>query len=207
MKDKEQRKITKERRQALPYSQESAVGAACRRIPWLLILMLSATLTGVIISAYESALSTSVYLTAYIPMLMGTGGNAGSQASVTVIRAFSCGAVTGKDSRRILSRELRIAALCALVLGGVAFLKTCLFDAVLMHTIPMSDMLPLASTVSLSLILTVLFAKLIGAWLPLLAFRIRLDPAVMVSPFITTLVDTVSLVLYFQIAKLFIPGI
>ena len=140
-------------------------------------------------------------------MLMGTGGNAGSQASVTVIRALSYEEIRMKDALRILMKELRIAALCAWMLGGAAFLKTCLFDAMLMHTIPMSDMIRAAWTVSLSLMLTVLFAKAVGAFLPILACRFGLDPAVMVSPFLTTLVDTVSLVLYFQIARIFIPGI
>ena len=202
-----QRRDGNGRRNPPLYREEGAAHAAFRRIPWLMVLMLSATLTGVIISAYESALSSCVYLTAFIPMLMGTGGNAGSQASVTVIRALSSGELSARESSRVLGKELRIATLCAGMLGAAAFLKTCLFYAMLMHTIPMSDMLRAALTVSLSLMLTVLFAKAVGACLPILACRFGLDPAVMVSPFLTTLVDTVSLVLYFQIARILIPGI
>lgn len=198
---------TNRRNNTFSYRDESVLHAVLSRIPWLLILMFSATFTGVIISAYESALSASVYLTAFIPMLMGTGGNAGSQASVTVIRALSHGEIERQDAGRTLKKEFRIALICALLLGIATFLKVCLIDSVLIGAIPPPEIFRVALTVSLTLTLTVLFAKLIGALLPLFAHHLGFDPAVMASPFITTAVDAVSLILYFQVARLFIPGL
>lgn len=190
-----------------PYLASSSLSDFASRIPWLMLLMLSATLTGMIISAFESSLSACVYLTAFIPMLMGTGGNAGSQASVTVIRALSLGEVRLSDVFRILKKELRTALLCASVLAPVAFLKLLLIDHYLLGSLSAEGVLYAPLVVAFTLFLTVILSKLIGALLPLLAKRLGFDPAVMAAPFITTAVDTVALALYFGIAKFFIPGI
>ena len=161
--------------------------------------MLSATFTGMIISGFESALAACVALTAFIPMLMGTGGNSGSQASVTVIRGLSLGEVSYSQILAVLWKELRVSFLCGVTLAIVNFGKVLLVDGLMMGNENVTVMVALV--VSLALCVTVIAAKLIGGSLPILAGRLGLDPAVMASPFITTLVDAVSLLVYFALAK------
>lgn len=168
------------------------------RIPWLLLLMISATFTGMIISSFEGALAASVVLTAFIPMLMDTGGNTGSQASVTVIRALSLHEVEFKDILRVLWKEVRVAVLCGVSLAMAAFLKIMLVDRLLLSNTEVT--IPVAVVVCLTLAITVVVAKIIGCCLPLFAYKLGFDPAVMASPFITTIVDAVSLAVYFIIA-------
>ena len=169
------------------------------RIPWLLLLMISATFTGMIISKFESALAVLPILTAFIPMLMDTGGNSGSQASVTVIRGISLGEVEFRDFFRVLWKEFRVALLCGASLGTAAMLKVMLVD----HMIMKNDEVTwtVALVVGITLLATILCAKAIGCSLPLFAKKIGLDPAVMASPFITTIVDAVSLLVYFRVAS------
>ncbi len=174
-----------------PYSRTGVGETFRKRIPWLLLLMISATFTGAIISHYEEALGAYVVLTSFIPMLMDTGGNAGGQASVTVIRGLSLGEIVPRDALSILLKEVRVALLCGPVLAIVAAAKVLLIDragAVV------------AAVVALTMFFSVLTAKSVGSMLPLLARRLGLDPAVMASPFITTIVDAVSLMIYFRIA-------
>lgn len=173
------------------------------RIPWLILLMLSATFTGMIISSFEDALSKLVVLTAFIPMIMGTGGNSGSQASVTVIRGLSLGEVDVKDVFRVMWKEFRVSILCGISLALACFVKIIVVDKLLLGTPGVSD--NVALVVSLTLCVTVICAKFIGCILPIAAKKLKLDPAVMASPFITTIVDTVSLFVYFGIAKILIP--
>ncbi len=161
------------------------------RMPWLLILMISATFTGAIITSYENALAAYVVLTAYIPMLMDTGGNAGSQASVSIIRGLSLDEIEFADLPKALWKELRVAFLCGVTLSATNFVKLLLLDRLEVSV---------ALVVCLTLVVVVVFAKTIGCCLPLVAARIHLDPAVMASPLITTIVDAVSLLTYFQIA-------
>ncbi len=181
-----------------PYARASVFDIWKSRIPWLLILTLTATFTGMIISGFESALATCVALTAFIPMLMGTGGNAGSQASTTVIRGLSLGEIETSDVLRVLWKELRVSLLCAVSLAAVTFGKVMLIDNLLLQNPEVT--VSVAVVVALTLALTVVCAKLLGCSLPLLAKKVGLDPAVMANPFITTVVDTVSLLLYFLIA-------
>ena len=164
-----------------------------QRIPWLLILMLSATFTQAIINSFETALAACVVLTAYIPMLMGTGGNCSSQSSVTVIRSLSLGDIEFRDLLRVLWKELRVSVLCGLTLAVVNFGKLMLLDRLTVTV---------AAVVSLTLLFTIVVAKLVGGVLPMLAKKLKLDPAVMASPFITTIVDAVSLLIYFRFASL-----
>ena len=161
------------------------------RMPWLLLLMISATFTGMIITNYQNALAAYVMLTAYIPMLMDTGGNAGSQASVSIIRGLSLKEVEFTDIFRAIWKETRVAFLCGLTLALANFVKLMLIDRV--------D-LPIAEIVCGTLVLVVIVAKFVGCTLPLIADRIGFDPAVMASPLITTIVDAISLFVYFQIA-------
>ena len=173
------------------------------RIPWLLILMVSATFTGIIISSFEDALSKLVVLTAFIPMLMDTGGNSGSQASVTIIRGLSLGEIGVKDVFKVMWKEFRVSILCGISLAAAAFLKVILIDGLLMGNSDVS--VTVALVVALTLWLTVICAKLIGCSLPIVAKKLGFDPAVMASPFITTIVDAVSLLVYFGFAKMFLP--
>lgn len=177
------------------------------RIPWLLILMISATFTGLIISSFESSLSACVVLTAFIPMLMDTGGNSGSQASVTVIRSLSLGDISFSDLPRVLAKEICVALLAAVTLFAAAFSKIMLIDFLLFHTLSLNEIPAVPLAVSLTLAVTVLCAKVIGATLPIFARKLGFDPAVMASPFITTIVDTLSLAVYFAIARTLIPGL
>ena len=170
------------------------------RIPWLMLLMVTATFTGMIITAFEGALAAQVALTAFIPMLMGTGGNSGSQSSVTVIRALSLDELRLMDLPRVIWKELRTAILCGSALAIVCFLKIWLVDGLLLGNPRITFMVD--AVVCLALLVTVVTAKLIGAALPLLAKAIKLDPAVMASPFITSIVDAVSLLVYFLFAKM-----
>ena len=169
------------------------------RVPWLLLLMISATFTGMIISRFEASLAVLPILTAFIPMLMDTGGNSGSQASVTVIRGISLGQVEFRDFFRVIWKEFRVALLCGLLLGGAAVGKVMLVDHLIMHNSEVT--FSVAIVVGCTLIATILCAKMIGCSLPLLAKKIGFDPAVMASPFITTIVDAVSLLVYFRVAS------
>ena len=175
------------------------------RIPWLLLLMLSATFTGIIISSFEDALSRLVVLTAYIPMLMGTGGNSGSQASVTVIRGLSLGEVEAKDIFKVMWKEIRVSVLCGVSLAVACFFKIVVLDGMILHTEGVDKLVALV--VALTLCATVICAKIIGCVLPIVAKVLKLDPAVMASPFITTIVDAVSLLVYFGVAKSLIPAL
>lgn len=181
-----------------PYLKVGVFETWKSRIPWLLVLMISATFTGMIITFYEDALATSVVLSAFIPMLMDTGGNSGSQASVTVIRSLSLGEISFKDVPKIIFKESRVALLCGVVLAIANFAKMLLIDNLLMGNPAVT--IPVTMVVCLTLIVTVFVAKIIGCTLPLLAKKVGFDPAVMASPFITTLVDAISLFVYFQIA-------
>lgn len=165
------------------------------RIPWLLLLMVSATFTGMIITSFEDALAAYTVLTAYIPMLMDTGGNSGGQASVTIIRALSLEEIEFSDIFRVIWKESRVAILCGLTLSICNFVKLLLFDRVTVQV---------ALVVCITLAVTVLMAKIIGCTLPILAKKIGFDPAVMASPFITTIVDAISLIVYFRVASIFL---
>ena len=168
------------------------------RIPWLALLMISATFTGLIISRFEEKLAAMVCLTAFIPMLMDTGGNSGSQSSVTVIRALSLGELEFSDLGRVIWKEIRTAVICGVVLGVLCVGKVLLVDNLLLQTEGVT--LTVALTVGLTLCMTVLCAKLVGCTLPMLAKKLGFDPAVMASPFITTIVDALSLLVYFGLA-------
>ncbi len=176
-----------------PYLKTGVFETWKKRIPWLLLLMISATFTGMIITSFEDALAAQVTLTAFIPMLMDTGGNSGSQASVTVIRGLSLGEIEFVDIFKVMWKEIRVALMCGVTLAIANFAKLMLFDRVGLWV---------SLVVCLTLIVTVFFAKIIGCALPMLAKKIGFDPAVMASPFITTAVDAISLVVYFQIATL-----
>ena len=173
------------------------------RIPWLMLLMVSATFTGLIITAFEDALAAQVALTAFIPMLMGTGGNSGSQSSVTVIRSLSLGELKFRDIGIVLWKEIRTALLCGIALAVVCFVKIWLVDGLLMGNENITVQINLV--VCLALAVTVIIAKVVGGLLPLGAKALKLDPAVMASPFITTIVDALSLLVYFVFAKAIIP--
>ena len=168
------------------------------RIPWLALLMVSATFTGLIISNFEHKLAAMVCLTAFIPMLMDTGGNSGSQSSVTVIRALSLGELEFKDLGKVIWKEIRTALMCGAVLSILCFGKILLVDKLLLNTEGVD--LTVALTVGLTLAVTVLIAKVVGCTLPMLAKKLGFDPAVMASPFITTIVDALSLLVYFGMA-------
>lgn len=183
-----------------PYLKTSVWKIWLNRVPWLLLLMVSATFTGLIINGYENRLNAlSTLLFACIPMLMDTGGNAGSQASVTVIRSIAVGDLEFKDILKVLWKELRVSILLAATLSVACFCKLLLIDNLIFGY----DYTPLLSlVVALSLFATVIIAKIVGCVLPLLAKKCKLDPAVVASPFITTIVDALSLILYCNIALL-----
>ena len=182
-----------------PYLKSSTWELFKNRFPWLTILMVSSTFTGLIITSFEDALAKVVALTAFIPMLMGTGGNSGAQSSVTVIRSLSLGELRFKDIGIVLWKELRISIMCGIALAGVCFAKIWLIDHMLFANPDITLMVDLV--VCLALALTVVIAKLVGGMLPLIAKALGADPAVMASPFITTIVDAVSLLVYFMFAK------
>ena len=169
------------------------------RIPWLLLLMVSATFTGMIITSFESALAAQVVLTAFIPMLMDTGGNSGSQASVTVIRALSLGELELRDLPKVVWKEVQTAVLCGVALAMLCFVKIMVFDRMILGNTDITVMT--AFVVCLTMAVTVLVAKVVGCTLPLFAKKLGFDPAVMASPFITTIVDALSLLVYFGIAN------
>lgn len=170
------------------------------RIPWLMLLMISATFTGAIISGFEEKLTVLPALIAFIPMLMDTGGNCGSQSSVTVIRGISLGDIEFRDIFRVLWKELRVALLCSVSLATVNFAKMLLVDHLLLHSFDAGMQVAETAVVCLTLFFTVIIAKLVGCLLPMLAKKIGFDPAVMASPFITTIVDAISLFIYFETA-------
>ena len=174
-----------------PYPKVGIFETYRSRIPWLLFLMISATFTGAIITGFEDALSAYVILTAYIPMLMDTGGNAGSQASVSIIRGLSLKEIEFEDIFKIIWKEIRVAVLCGLTLAGANFVKLIFLDRL---------SITVAAVICLTLLIVVLIAKMVGCCLPMLASKLGFDPAVMASPFITTIVDALSLLVYFNIA-------
>ena len=174
-----------------PYMKTGVFETWKKRIPWLLLLMVSATFTGGIITKFEDALKTYVVLTSFIPMIMDTGGNAGGQASVTIIRGLSLEEITFKDVFKVMWKEIRIALVCGLTLAACNFVKLLVVDRVTVLV---------AAVVCITLVAAVVIAKFIGCTLPMLAKRIGFDPAVMASPFITTIVDALSLIIYFSVA-------
>lgn len=180
------------------YLKTSVLKLWSSRIPWLMLLMISATFTGMIISEFESALAALPILTAFIPMLMGTGGNAGSQASVTVIRGISLGQIEFGDFFKVIWKECRVSFLCGCILSVCAVGKVMLVDNLLMHNPDVT--IYVAIVVGLTLFATIVCAKIIGCMLPMVAKKAGLDPAVMASPLISTLIDTVSLLVYFSFA-------
>ena len=192
-----------------PYLKTGVIETWRQRIPWLLLLMVSAIFTSSIITHYETAIGTYAILTAFFPMLMDTGGNAGSQTSVTVIRGMSLDEIAPRDVLRVLWKELRVALLCGACLAVACFIKTMLVDFGLQTTTVLENgavqnNLLIAAIVSVTVLSAVVVAKLIGTLLPMGAKRIGLDPAVMASPFITTIVDAITLFVYFAIASRFL---
>ena len=175
-----------------PYPRLSVTDLYKSRIPWLLLLMLSAVFTQLIIGKFEAALAANIILTSFIPMLMDTGGNSGSQSSVTIIRSLSLAEIRFSDIFRIMFKEMRVALLCGATLAVVNFGKLMIFDRLGIFV---------SLTVSLTLLATVVVAKFFGCTLPLLVKKIGLDPAVMASPIITTIVDAIALLIYFAIAS------
>ncbi len=181
-----------------PYMKTGVWEMFSKRIFWLMLLMISSTFTGLIMASFEDKLKSLVVLTAFIPMLMGTGGNSGSQASVTVIRGLSLGEIEFRDFFKVIFKELRVSILCAAALSAANFVKMLLIDNLLMNNPAVT--VGVITVVSLTLLVTVIAAKIVGAALPLLAKKVGFDPAVMASPFITTIVDALSLVVYFAVA-------
>lgn len=182
-----------------PYLKTGVFETYRKRIPWLLLLMVSATFTGMIITRFETALSSVVALAAFMPMLMDTGGNSGSQASVSIIRSLALGEVEFRDVLRVIWKELRVSIVCGTTLAAANFAKIMLFDNLALKS---GISMTVALVVCLTILITVIIAKLVGCTLPLFAKKCGFDPAVMASPFITTIVDAVSLVVYFQMATL-----
>ena len=183
-----------------PYLRSSAFELFKNRVPWLMLMMVSATFTGLIITSFEGALAAQVALTAFIPMLMGTGGNSGAQSSVTVIRALSLDELEFRDIGTVVWKELRTSILCGIALAVVCFAKIWLVDKMLFGNNDITLMVDLV--VCLALAVTVIMAKLVGCMLPMAAKAMKLDPAVMASPFISTIVDALSLLVYFLFAKM-----
>nr|MBQ8243610.1 magnesium transporter [Oscillospiraceae bacterium] len=183
-----------------PYLRSSAFDLFKNRIPWLMLMMVSATFTGLIMTAFEDALAAQIALSAFIPMLMGTGGNSGSQSSVTVIRGLSLGELDFSDIFTILWKEIRTALMCGVALAAVCFAKIWLIDHLMLGNENITLMVDLV--VCLALCVTVVLAKMVGCMLPIAAKAVKLDPAVMASPFISTIVDALSLLVYFMFAKM-----
>ena len=183
-----------------PYSRTPILDLFKNRIPWLMFLMLSATFTSMILTSFEDMLAVQAGLVAFIPMLMGTGGNSGAQSSTAVIRSLSLGETETGDALIVMWRELRVAFLCGIALAAVNFVKMLLLDGMLLNNDAVT--VAVAATVSLSIVGIVLFAKVVGSMLPLLAEKLGLDPAVMANPLISTVTDAVSLLIYIFIAKL-----
>jgi len=170
---------------------------AKNRLMWLVILMVSATFTGNIIKKFEDVLQSVVLLTAFIPMLMDTGGNAGSQSATLVIRSIALGEIQGKDTLRVIWKELRVSLIVGVCLSSINFLRIYFLEKVPFY---------ISLTVCITLFCTVVLAKVVGAILPMLAKKLKLDPAIMASPLITTVVDAASLMIYFSVAR-FLLGI
>ena len=183
-----------------PYLRSSAFELFKNRIPWLMLMMVSATFTGLIMTAFEDALAAQIALSAFIPMLMGTGGNSGSQSSVTVIRGLSLGELDFSDIFTILWKEIRTALMCGVALAVVCFVKIWLVDHLMLGNENITLMVDLV--VCCALCVTVVLAKMVGCMLPIAAKAVKLDPAVMASPFISTIVDALSLLVYFMFAKM-----
>ena len=183
-----------------PYSRTSTFDMWKNRIPWLMFLMLSATFTSMILTHFEDMLAVQAGLVAFIPMLMGTGGNSGAQASTAVIRSLSLGDTEPRDVLRVMWKEWRVAILCGIALAVVNFVKMLLLDGMLLHNDSVTVLV--AATVSLSIVFIVMFAKVVGSLLPIAAEKIGVDPAVMANPLISTLTDAVSLLIYIYVAKL-----
>ena len=183
-----------------PYSRTGIFEMWRNRIPWLMFLMLSATFTSMILTDFENTLSVQAGLVAFIPMLMGTGGNSGAQASTAVIRSLSLGDTEPKDALRVMWKEWRVALICGLTLAAVNFVKMLLVDGMLLNNDNVT--VTVAATVSLSVVFIVMFAKVVGSMLPILAEKIGVDPAVMANPLISTVTDAVSLLIYIYVAKL-----
>lgn len=183
-----------------PYSRTGVVEMWKRRIPWLMFLMLSATFTSMIITHFEDALAKTAVLTGFIPMLMGTGGNSGSQSSTAVIRSLSIGDTEPSDIISVIWKEIRVAVLCGITLACVNFVKMLIVDRILLSNPDVTVMV--AFTVSVTIVFVVIFAKSVGCTLPMIAEKIGIDPAVMASPLISTITDAVSLLIYFALATL-----
>ena len=183
-----------------PYSRTSTFEMWKNRIPWLMFLMLSATFTSMILTKFEDMLAVQAGLVAFIPMLMGTGGNSGAQASTAVIRSLSLGDTEPKDALKVMWKEWRVSFFCGLSLAAVNFIKMLLLDGMLLKNDSVT--LAVAATVSISILFIVMFAKVVGSMLPILAERIGVDPAVMANPLISTVTDAVSLLIYIYAAKL-----
>ncbi len=177
-----------------PYTSSGVFEQVRKRIPWLLLLMLSATFTGAIITSFEDKLAACIILTAYIPMLMDSGGNAGGQSCTTIIRALSLGEIKLKDTFYVIWKEIRIAVCCGVIMACINFVKMQIIDRVTVMV---------ALVVSITLIVAIVCAKIVGSVLPMLAKTIGIDPAVMANPVITTIVDAISLLVYFNIATAF----
>ncbi|MBQ5787009.1 MAG: magnesium transporter [Oscillospiraceae bacterium] len=183
-----------------PYSRSGIIEIWKNRIPWLMFLMLSATFTSMILTHFESRLAVQAALIAFIPTLMGTGGNSGAQSSTAVIRSLSLGDSEPKDALKVMWKELRVAFLCGLTLAAVNFVKMLVLDGMIMHNEAIT--VSVALTVSLAILFIVIFAKVVGSMLPIGAEKIGVDPAVMANPLISTVTDTVSLLIYIFMAKL-----
>lgn len=183
-----------------PYSRTRPFEMWKNRIPWLLFLMLSATFTSMILTSFEDMLAVQAGLVAFIPMLMGTGGNSGAQASTAVIRSLSLGDTEPRDALRVMWKEWRVALLCGVTLAAINFGKMLLVDGLLLHNDSVTVLV--AATVSLSIVFIVMFAKVVGSMLPMIAEKIGVDPAVMANPLISTVTDAVSLLIYIYVAKL-----
>ena len=185
-----------------PYSRTGPVDIWKNRVPWLLFLMLSATFTTMILNSFEDALAVQAVLIGFIPIIMGTGGNSGAQASTAIIRSLSLGDTEPEDVLKVIWKEMRVAVLCGLTLAVVNFVKMLLIDNLLLGNPDVNYMIALI--VSLAIVFTVMFAKVVGSLLPMLAEKIGLDPAVVATPLITTISDAVSLLIYLEIAKVFL---
>ena len=182
-----------------PYIRTGVFEIWKNRIPWLLLLMVSATFTGIILSSFEDALAVQAALTIFIPMLMDTGGNSGGQSNVTIIRGLSLGDIEFSDLLQVIWKETRVALLCGVTLAVATFAKILLIDRLLMGNEGVTVMV--AAVVCITMMMTVLCAKIVGCTLPILADKLGFDPAVIASPFITTIVDAISLLIYFAVAK------
>ena len=187
-----------------PYLKTGVFETFRARIPWLMFLMISATFTGAIISSFEERLTECLALIAFIPMLMGTGGNSGSQSSVTVIRGLSLGDIEFKDIFRVIWKELRVSVICGVVLGAINLIKLYLVDYMWFNSFDSGVEVAEMLTVCFTLVCVVIVAKLVGSVLPIVAQKLGLDPAVMASPFVTTILDAVSLMIYFGLAAVLV---